>query len=192
MMWLRNMVDAGWSAKEQALGGALATGATRRRRLPESYGQRSLAAARVRDYGAFLPKNEVLEEPSSSGVRGTWSSMTSSNSQRLATWRGISRSARSWPGRLSAAHSDCAPLGRFPAGYRVGVQALHGSAGQGVALVHRSVRRTTLVLSHVVGTARAGCVSQPAVLSGARGSISSSSETTSWSSVAARRGHSGL
>ena len=23
MMWLRNMVDAGWSAKEQALGGAL-------------------------------------------------------------------------------------------------------------------------------------------------------------------------
>ena len=158
MMWLRNMVDAGWSAKEQALGGAL------RSWLPrggDACPSRMVSVPlRQHEYvimAPFLPKNEVLEELKQLGSKGY---VVVYDEQQLAAARHLARylpiSQILGPGALSAAHSDCASLGRFPAGYRVGVHALHGSAGQGVALVHRSVRRTTLVLSHVVRARKGG------------------------------------
>jgi hypothetical protein len=99
----------------------------------------------------FLPKSAQLEQLKQLGRFG-W--LVVYDEQQLAAARYLQRhepiAAIIAPKQLSGRYDDCLSVGRFPNGYQLAIHSLHGSSDKGLAVVYRTIRQTTLFLSHVV------------------------------------------
>ena len=150
LLWLKNLLDPGWQASLSHVSPDVASW------LPRSGDARPsrMVCFPLRQdefvlVAPFLPKRDVLEQLKQVGRVG-W--IVVYDEQQLAAARYLKRhlpiAAILSTAAMSRVHTDCESLGRFPAGYHLGVHSLHGSGGQGVAINYRTIRRTTLFLSH--------------------------------------------
>ena len=152
LLWLKNLLDPGWLARKVNVAPDVTSWMPRQ---GDARPSRMVCFPLRQDefvlVAPFLPKRGVLEQLKQMGRVG-W--IVVYDEQQLAAARYLKRTlpiaAILSTAAMSRVHSDCESLGRFPAGYRLGVHALYGTAGQGVAINYRTVRRTTLFLSHVV------------------------------------------
>ena len=152
MLWLKNLLDPGWQARQSHVSPDVTSWLPR----PGDARPSRMVCFPLRQdefvlVAPFLPKRDVLEQLKQVGRVG-W--IVVYDEQQLAAARYLKRhlpiAAILSTAAMSRVHSDCESLGRFPAGYRLGVHSIYGSDGQGVAINYRTVRRTTLFVSHVV------------------------------------------
>lgn len=152
LLWLKNLLDPGWQARASQVAPDVTSWLPR----PGDARPSRMVCFPLRQdefvlVAPFLPKREVLEQLKQAGRVG-W--IVVYDEQQLVAARYLKRylpiASILSTAAMSRVHPDCESFGRFPAGYRLGVHPLYGSAGQGVAINYRTVRRTTLFVSHVV------------------------------------------
>ena len=99
----------------------------------------------------YLPNRSVMEALRTAGRYG-WIIAYDASQLSAADYleKQLPISAILAPDALRRSHPGLQSLGRFHNGYQLQVKPLYGSADQGVAVVHRNAKRTTLCLSHVL------------------------------------------
>ncbi len=99
----------------------------------------------------FLPNRSVMDSLRTAGRFG-WILVYDAFHLSAADYleKQLPISAVLAPDALRTAHPKLKSVGRFHNGYQLQVKTLYGSAGQGIAVVHRTSKRTTLLLSHVI------------------------------------------
>ena len=151
-MGIKDFLDPGWTSREQQLDSSI------RSWVPQGGDSRPsrmvVVPLRQDEFvlmAPFLPKAGALESMKGLGRFG-W--IVVYDEQQMAAAKFLKQqlpiASVLGPASLSDQHQECASLGRFHSGYQVQLHPLYGSAGSGVALVHRTTKRTTLILSHSI------------------------------------------